>query len=124
MEDWIHDKALGILNSVVYRNRPDYRSEKLKLIIEFDGIHHYMKPDIIEKDFLNHLLGKNFINVLSREEKEGFEYGHITKELIKSQMENPNTYVYLCGPKVMMNAILVQLKELGVEESKIIKERF
>ena len=49
--DWIHDKALGEVNGKVYRTRPDYRSEELKLIIEFDGLQHYTKPDIIEKDF-------------------------------------------------------------------------
>lgn len=49
-EDWIHDKALGKVNGNIYRSRPDYRSEELKIIIEFDGLQHYTKPDIIEKD--------------------------------------------------------------------------
>ena len=51
INDWIHDKALGEVNGKAYRSRPDYRSEELKLIIEFDGLQHYTKPDIIEKDF-------------------------------------------------------------------------
>lgn len=51
--DWIHDKTLGIINGVSYRSRPDYRSEDLKLIIEFDGLPHYTNPDIIEKDLKN-----------------------------------------------------------------------
>jgi len=80
--------------------------------------------DIIEKDFFDQLLGKNFINVLSEEEKEGFEHGYITKELIKSQIENKNTCIYLCGPPPMMDAVLKQLKELGIEDSKIVKEQF
>lgn len=49
--DWIHDKALGEINGIKYRSRPDYRSEQLKLIVEFDGLQHYTKPDIIEKDY-------------------------------------------------------------------------
>ncbi len=48
--DWIHDKMLGKINGTLYRSRPDYRSEELKLIIEFDGLPHYTNPDIIEKD--------------------------------------------------------------------------
>lgn len=44
--DWIHDKAF----SKEIRTRPDYRSDTLKLIIEFDGLPHYMNPDIIRKD--------------------------------------------------------------------------
>ncbi|HMV41650.1 MAG TPA: DUF559 domain-containing protein [Leptospiraceae bacterium] len=49
--DWIHDKALGLVDGKLYRTRPDYRSESLKMIVEFDGLQHYTKPDIIEKDF-------------------------------------------------------------------------
>ena len=51
VNDWIHDKALGEINGKKYKSRPDYRSEKLKIIIEFDGLQHYTKPDIIEKDY-------------------------------------------------------------------------
>jgi hypothetical protein len=50
VDDWIHDKAFGEVNGKNYRTRPEYRSEKLKLIVEFDGLQHYTKPDIIEKD--------------------------------------------------------------------------
>jgi hypothetical protein len=59
-DDWIHDKALGEINGKVYRSRPDYRSEELKIIIEFDGLQHYTKPDIIEKDFR---LAEEYINL-------------------------------------------------------------
>jgi hypothetical protein len=59
-KDWIHDKALGEVNGKRYRMRPDYRSEELKLIIEFDGLQHYRKPDIIEKDIKNDELYKSF----------------------------------------------------------------
>ena len=47
--DWVHDKAFS--NEI--RTRPDYRSDTLKLIIEFDGLPHYMNPDIIRKDRAN-----------------------------------------------------------------------
>ena len=51
INDWIHDKALGEINGIKFKSRPDYRSENLKMIIEFDGLQHYTKPDIIEKDY-------------------------------------------------------------------------
>ncbi len=60
IDDWIHDKALGIVNGINYRCRPDYRSEELKLIIEFDGLQHYTKPNIIEKDLKTTELYKGF----------------------------------------------------------------
>jgi len=51
INDWVHDKTIDVLvKDKKCKIRPDYRSEKLKLIIEFDGIQHYTKPDIIEKD--------------------------------------------------------------------------
>lgn len=80
--------------------------------------------DIIQKDFFSQILGSNFINVLSKEDIQGYEYGYITKELIQSQMQGKNTHFYLCGPPPMMDAVLKQLKELGVEDSKIVKEQF
>ena len=49
-DDWIHDKALGDVNGIRHKKRPDYRSETLKIIVEFDGLQHYTNPDIIEKD--------------------------------------------------------------------------
>ena len=60
IKDWIHDKTLGKINGVSYRSRPDYRSEDLKLIIEFDGLPHYTNPDIIEKDSKNTYLYAGF----------------------------------------------------------------
>ena len=44
--DWIHDKAIGNGS----RRRPDYRSESLKLIVEFDGVPHYTSPEKIRQD--------------------------------------------------------------------------
>ena len=48
--DWIHDKPI---EGIGRRIRPDYRCEKLKLIIEFDGVQHYQKPDRIKADLEN-----------------------------------------------------------------------
>ncbi|MGV9004558.1 FAD-binding oxidoreductase [Flavobacterium sp.] len=78
--------------------------------------------DIIGNDFFTQLLGKNFVNVLSKEENKKYEHGYITKELIESQLQNDKPHFYLCGPPPMMDAVLKQLKELGVEESRIVKE--
>ena len=47
--DWIHDKIIKgmIVDGKQSRIRPDYRSESLKLIIEFDGLQHYQNPEKI-----------------------------------------------------------------------------
>ena len=46
VDDWIHDKPIKLKGRLY---RPDYRSESLKLIVEFDGMHHY---HLIEKSML------------------------------------------------------------------------
>ncbi len=50
IKDWVHDKALGEVAGCKIKSRPDYRSEKLKMIVEFDGLQHYTKPDKVQKD--------------------------------------------------------------------------
>lgn len=54
INDWIHNKQIGKLqDGSICRNRPDYRSESLKLVIEFDGLQHYQSPSKILKDYEN-----------------------------------------------------------------------
>lgn len=48
---WHHDKMLPSHNGKRLKYRPDYRCDKpSKLIVEFDGVHHYTKPSEIRKD--------------------------------------------------------------------------
>ncbi len=51
--DWIHDKGGVELDGKKLGTRPDYRSESLKMIVEFDGLPHYTNPDVILKDLQN-----------------------------------------------------------------------
>ena len=54
INDWIHDEKLPkdiVEKYKVGRLRPDYRSETLKMIIEFDGIDHYRSPFQIKKRY-------------------------------------------------------------------------
>ena len=53
IHDWVHNKAFCEYNGVKYKIRPDYRTDSLKLIIEFDGLPHYKNPDTIQKDSYN-----------------------------------------------------------------------
>jgi len=48
--DFIHDKAVP--NSTNKRLRPDYRSDKMKIILEFDGDSHYCKAQRIKTDII------------------------------------------------------------------------
>ncbi|MCO5231703.1 MAG: FAD-binding oxidoreductase [Chitinophagales bacterium] len=79
--------------------------------------------DIALKEEFENLLGKNFINVLSDEKVEGYEYGFVTAEIIKKQIEN-HKYFYLCGPPPMMDAVGKHLTSLGIKDEFIVKEGF
>lgn len=82
------------------------------------------EEDIIERKFFDKILGSNFVNVLSKEEVKGMEHGYITKDLISSQADGEGAYFYLCGPPPMMEAVLQELKEMGVANSRIVREDF
>lgn len=59
--DWVHDKTIPNLpEGITCRKRPDYRSETLKLIIEFDGVQHFETPAQIRKDIETTLLYESF----------------------------------------------------------------
>ncbi len=64
------------------------------------------------------------VYVLSHEQKEGFEHGFITRELIE-KYEPKNAYsVFICGPQVMFNFVDKELAAMGLEKKYIRHELF
>lgn len=82
------------------------------------------KSDIILEQEFKHLLGKNFINILSDEKVEGYAYGYVTEEFLKENITDLKKRIYLCGPEPMMESVEKQLSNLGVEAKSIVKEEF
>jgi ferredoxin-NADP reductase len=82
------------------------------------------KADIILEAEFKELLGDNFVNVLSDEIIEGYEYGYITEALLAKNLAATGGYFYLCGPPPMMDAIEKQLANLKIPVEFIIKEGF
>ena len=116
VDDWVHDKILGLtVNNKVCRKRPDYRSEKLKMIVEFDGIQHYTMPDRIKNDVLStkfyESLGYKvvripyFIQLTNKAVKYFFNVDvkePLFNENIHSMDKNDrNTPAFLCGAGVL-----------------------
>jgi len=77
------------------------------------------KTDIILEKELKTMLGNNFINILSEENTEGYLYGFITEDLLKSVSGDLNTKFYLCGPPPMMQSVLKILAGMGVLKETI-----
>lgn len=83
------------------------------------------KADIILEGELKEILGSNFINILSEEKIEGYGYGMITEDFIKTYRSDIiDQYFYLCGPPPMIKAIGEQLIRLEVDEKYLVKEEF
>ncbi|WP_432221062.1 flavodoxin reductase [Flavobacterium sp. TMP13] len=80
--------------------------------------------DIIDKVYFEKILDKNFINVLSEENVEGYEHGRISAEIIKKYVKGNEDKYYLCGPPPMMEAVEKILASLGITVNQIIKEAF
>jgi len=93
--------------------------EKFNLTIIFNS---RTEDSILFKQELDAVCAKTdkvkVVNVLSREEKDGYEHGHITAELIKKYA--PESYsVYICGPEKMYKSVLEEVRKLGVPERLI-----
>ena len=60
------------------------------------------KADIILEQEFKKLLGNNFINILSEDKADGYAYGYITEEFLKTSITDLSKKIYLCGPEPMM----------------------
>ena len=81
------------------------------------------EDDIILKDEFDQMLGKNFINVLTREKSDKYYSQHIDEVLINKLVKDFNQYFYICGPDKFVEDIKSILKNLGVTDDKIVIEK-
>lgn len=78
------------------------------------------KSDIIAEDELKTLLNEKFLNILSQEQNEMYEYGRINKSyLAKNIPDFSFSQFYICGPEQFTSSVKVMLTELGVTAHKI-----
>ena len=105
--DWIHDKPIP---NTKRSFRPDYRSETLKMVIDFDGLPHYQNPARILTDKKRHEFFKSlgyihitipfFIQLTNKAIKTLFNV-EITKQLFDDTIpslyeEDGCTPAFLC----------------------------
>ncbi|MCE5188107.1 MAG: iron-sulfur cluster-binding domain-containing protein [Eubacteriales bacterium] len=64
------------------------------------------------------------VNILSDEQKEGYEYGFITAERIRAACGGEVCSVFLCGPAAMYAFVDKELEKLGLERKYIRHELY
>lgn len=77
--------------------------------------------DVILKDELNAMLGKNHIDIIEDEGKDG-KAKRIDIDLLRKYIK-ADQYYYICGPDKFIEIMVQNLHDLGVNESKIIIEK-
>lgn len=80
------------------------------------------KADIILEQEFQMLLGKDFINILSDEVIDGYSHGMLSEDFLKARISDLNSRFYVCGPPPMVNAVKIQLGNLGVGKNAIVVE--
>lgn len=78
--------------------------------------------DIILRDEFESMLGKNFINTLTREESNVYQHHKIDHSFLKENISDFSQYFYICGKVEMMKSIRRDLISLGAQEDKVIIE--
>ena len=79
--------------------------------------------DIILKDEFEKILGENFINILSEEKSDRYEYGRINEEYLKKNISNFQQHFYICGPDAFVKDISEALSKLGADVEKVVFEK-
>jgi len=81
------------------------------------------EADIILKDEFEKILDKNFVNILSDQQSNGYAHGLITEKFIKENSGGHKIF-YLCCPPAMMETVEKQLANMNVDKDSIVKEAF
>jgi len=64
------------------------------------------------------------VNIFSHEEREGYEHGFITAELIKKYAPEGEYSLFVCGPQVMRKFVDKEIETLGLRRKFIRNELF
>ena len=73
------------------------------------------EQDIFLSVELSTLLGKNYVNVLTREFKENFLFGHVDQVFLRKHIPDIHTPFYICGPGGFSEQIKNQLVTMGAD---------
>ena len=79
--------------------------------------------DIILREEFEHILGTNFINIITQEFTEAYHHGKIDKTFLEQNIVNFDQPFYVCGPDAFTAHILGTLKSLGANAESLVFEK-
>jgi predicted ferric reductase len=82
------------------------------------------EEDIFLKKKLDEILGDDFINILSEEDKDDYKHGHINADIIRENSNTLKQFFYVCGPPKMIEHVIEELNSIGVDQELIVTEDF
>ncbi len=77
---------------------------------------------ILNKEF-SEMLGKNFINTLTDEKKDGYDNNRIDHAFLKDNLDNFEQHFYLCGPPAFVKSVSKALSQLGAKTDEVIFDK-
>lgn len=80
------------------------------------------KQDIILEAELNKILDGRVTNILSNDDSPGYKHGFITEKVLTELSIRTEDKLYLCGPPLMMDAVLKILDNMGRSGQSVVME--
>ncbi len=68
------------------------------------------------------MLKTEFINVLTKERKQGYYFGRIDEDYLKMEIVDVKRNFYVCGPDEFVKSINLILKKMGASTDSIVFE--
>lgn len=78
--------------------------------------------DIILEEEFSKMLGKNFLNILTRQHVIGFMERRIDRNIMVTLVQNFDQHFYICGPRAFVESLTTILTNLGAKPESIIIE--
>lgn len=79
--------------------------------------------DVILDDELTKMLGKNFLNIFTRQHVIGFQERRIDRDTLVALVQDFDQHFYLCGPPDFVQHLSEMLRGLGAPAESIVFER-
>ncbi len=79
--------------------------------------------DIIYEKELEHMLGKDAIFILTKENKKGYRNEYINEDFLRQNISSFDKHFYVCGPDPMVQSITGILQKLGAHADTVVFEK-